>query len=261
MLDLGGGVKMELVYIKPGVFTMGGTDAPQDGWQADERPEHKVTVTRGFYLGKFKVTRGQFAAFVKAASYKTEAEREGKATGRRASGAWEDIAGASWQNPVVFTQTDEHPVINVSWNDVRAFCEWAAKKTGRGVRLPTEAEWEYSCRAGTKTRWLFGDNDAALGEYAWTNNNSGVETHPVGQKKPNAWGLYDIQGNAWEWCQDWVGPYAGDAVDPAGPASGENRCLRGGSWFDDAPHCRVAIRASFPPSNRISFLGFRVALP
>jgi len=260
-LDLGGGIRMELVYIKPGVFTMGGTDEPREGWQADERPEHKVTITRGFYLGKFHVTRGQFAAFIRATNFKTEAEREGKAMGRQTTGAWEEISGLSWQNSVIFSQTDEHPVICVTWNDAKAFCDWAAKKTGRGVRLATEAEWEYACRAGTKTRWPFGENDSAMGEYAWYNANSGLETHPVGQRKPNAWGLYDMQGNVWEWCQDWVGPYVGDAVDPTGPASGERRCLRGGGWFDDSPHCRAAIRGGMSPSDRITFLGFRVALP
>jgi hypothetical protein len=168
-LDLGGGVRMDLVYIKPGTFTMGSTEAPQQSWQVDERPEHRVTITKGYFLGKYDVTRGQFAAFVKATGYKTEAEKE--------------VGGATWQNPKPFTQTDDHPAVCVSWNDAKAFSDWATKKTGREVRLPTEAEWEYACRAGTKTRWWFGDNEAAVVENGWTSANSGMQTHPVGQKK------------------------------------------------------------------------------
>jgi len=257
-LDLGGGVRMDLVYIKPGAFTMGSPEAPQQGWQVDERPEHRVTITKGYFLGKYDVTRGQFAAFVKATGYKTVAEKEGKASDT----SMKEVAGASWQNPKSFTQTDEHPVVCITWNDAKAFADWASKKTGREVRLPTEAEWEYACRAGTKTRWWFGDNDTAMADFGWLNANSGTQTHPVGQKKPNPWGLYDMHGNVWEWCQDWSGPYAaGDAVDPAGPADGTIRCLRGGCWNTGAIECRSAIRGgSAPSSTRTTFIGFRVAV-
>ncbi len=258
-LDLGGGVRMELVTIKPGAFTMGSTEEPLEAWQVDESPEHKVTITKGYSLGKYEVTRGQFAAFVKATGYKTEAEKEGKAWGRTAGGQWQEIAGNNWQTPATFTQTDEHPVTCMSWNDAKAFCDWAAKKTARGARLPTEAEWEYACRAGTKTKWSFGDAESVLEEYAWSNKNS---THPVGQKKPNAWGLFDMYGNVWEWCQDWAGPYAaGDAVDPTGAAGGNARCLRGGCWYNSAIECRSTIRNGDPASNQKPLYGFRVAVP
>ncbi len=233
-LDLGGGVRMEMVYIKPGTFTMGGTESPTEGWQADERPEHKVTITKGFYLGKYEVTQAQ----------------------------WEAVMGSNpskWKGP-------DLPVEQVSWEDCPGFLKKLNEKAknslkGRMASLPTEAQWEYACRAGTKTRWSFGDNDGALGEYAWHDKNSGQQTHAVGQKKPNAWGLYDMHGNVWEWCQDWNGPYARDAVDPTGPASGERRCLRGGSWSLESKHCRVAFRASNPAAYRNSDNGFRVALP
>jgi formylglycine-generating enzyme required for sulfatase activity len=251
---------MELVTIKPGTFTMGSTEAPKESWQLDERPEHKVTITKGYSLGKYDVTRGQFSAFVNATGYKTDAEKEGKSWGRR-DGNWGEIAGANWKDPVLFKQTDEHPATCISWNDAKAFCDWATKKTGREVRLPTEAEWEYACRAGTKTKWSFGDNEAALVEYGWTNMNSGLQTLPVGQRQPNPWGLYDMHGNVCEWCQDWAGPYAGDAVDPTGPASGDRRCLRGGSWNNNAIECRSAFRFNDAPSNRVTINGFRVAVP
>jgi formylglycine-generating enzyme required for sulfatase activity len=255
-LDLGGGLRMELIYIKPGVFAMGGTQAPpagDDRW-ADERPAHRVTLTKGYYLGKTEVTRGQFAAFVKATGYKTEAEREGKAWGRAGF-----LAGNNWLTPT-FPQTDDHPATCISWNDAKAFCDWAAKKTGRGVRLPMEAEWEYACRAGANTRWSFGDDESAIGDYAWTDRNSGDQTHPVGQKKPNAWGLYDMHGNVWEWCLDGAGPYSGDAVDPAGPFSGVLRCRRGGSCFHPAVEGRAAFRGSSWVGLMASDTGFRAAL-
>jgi formylglycine-generating enzyme required for sulfatase activity len=241
---------------------MGSTEAPKQGWQVDERPEHRVTITKGYSLGKVVVTRGQFAAFVKATGYKTGAEKDGKSYGWRKDGSSGEIAGANWKDPVVFKQTDDHPATCVSWDDAKAFCDWATKKTGREVRLPTEAEWEYASRAGTRTSWWFGDAESALDECGWYNKNSGMQTQPVGLKKPNPWGLYDMYGSVWEWCQDWTGPYAaGDAVDPTGPAGGDSRCLRGGSFTDVAIECRSAIRLSNSPSNRVTDHGFRVAVP
>ena len=121
-----------------------------------------------------------------------------------------------------FEQTDEHPVVNVSWNDALAFCRWLSKKEGKICRLPTEAEWEYACRAGSTTRYCFGDDASDLGEYAWYGANSDRKTHPVGTKKPNAWGLYDMHGNAWEWCADgYDAEYyeKSPTDDPTGPAT------------------------------------------
>ena len=169
--------------------------------------------------------------------------------------------GRSWQNAFP-GQTDDHPVVCVNWNGAKAFCDWLSKKEGKEYRLPTEAEWEYACRAGTQTKWNFGDNESQLGEYAWYVENSGIKTHPVGQKRPNAWGLYDTHGNAWEWCADW---YAWDYYvssppdDPKGPSSGTSRVLRGGDCGSGAGLVRSAIRATSVPDNRDRTVGFRVA--
>jgi formylglycine-generating enzyme required for sulfatase activity len=261
VLELGEGVRLELVQIRAGSFTMGSGVAPGPEWQVDERPEHKVTISRGYYLGKYHVTREQFAAFVKATGYRTEAEKEGKAWGLQANGSWAAVAGLAWQNPG-FPQTKDDPVTCVSWSDAKEFCDWATKRTGRPVRLPTEAEWEYACRAGTKTKWSWGDDVGAAVEYAWLDKNSGRMTHPVGQKKPNPWGLGDMHGHVWEWCQDWGGPYAAtDAVDPTGPVSGDRRILRGGDWYLDARYARSAFRNHAGPSFRDTHVGFRVAVP
>jgi formylglycine-generating enzyme required for sulfatase activity len=170
-----------------------------------------------------------------------------------------EIPGMSWHQ-MTFPQTDDHPVVCISWNDARAFCDWAAKKTGRGVRLPTEAEWEYACRAGTRTKFASGDDESAMLEWAWTATNSGEQTRPVGQRKPNAWGLFDMHGNAWEWCQDWAAPYTGDAVDPAGPPGGDRHLLRGGGCSNPAIDCRSSYRLRFYPVDRSAHFGFRVAV-
>src|SRR5262249_19086898 len=142
-----------------------------------------------------------------------------------------------------FPQTDEHPVVCVSWNDAKAYCDWMSKKTGRTARLPTEAEWEYACRAGTRTTWFFGDQEAAFPDYAWCAKNSGWQTQPVGLKRPNLWGFHEMLGNVTNWCQDWGAPYTGDAVDPTGPESALYRCLRGGAWGSSAIGARVAARS------------------
>ena len=150
----------------------------------------------------------------------------------------------------------EQPVVGVSWEEARAYCEWA------GGRLPTEAEWEYACRAGTTTEYSFGDDAELLEEYAWFDKNSGGQTQPVGAKKPNPWGLHDMHGNVWEWCADWYdnGYYArSPAEDPPGAASGSCRVIRGGGWWFDASYCRAVFRSGFVPSLRIDYLGFRLA--
>jgi formylglycine-generating enzyme required for sulfatase activity len=149
----------------------------------------------------------------------------------------------------------------VSLTDATEFCKKLSEKTRQAVRLPTEAEWEYACRAGTATAYSFGDADSALGDYAWYGSNSGNTTHPVGQKKPNAWGLYDMHGNVWEWCADWYGSYPTGAVtDPQGAASGTSRVLRGGSWFYNPSDCRSANRNGLTPDFRIINLGLRVVV-
>ena len=167
-------------------------------------------------------------------------------------------------NPNTF-KGPQNPVENVNWDDAVEFCrklsELPEEKSGDYVyRLPTEAEWEYACRARTKTEYSFADSDSGLGAYGWYKDNSGKTTHPVGQKKPNPWGLYDMHGNVWEWCQDWYGDYPSGAVtDPTGAASGSGRLLRGGSFFGQTSVVRSAYRNSNRPDSRLSNYGFRPA--
>ena len=158
----------------------------------------------------------------------------------------------------------QNPVEKVNWADAVEFCRKlsalpAEKSAGYVYRLPTEAEWEYACRAGTTTRYSFGDSDSELGDYAWYDKNSGRTTHPVGGKKPNAWGLYDMHGNVWERCQDWHGDYpSGSVTDPTGAVSGSYRVYRGGSWNFISDYCRSADRLRNSPDGRSYYLGFRV---
>ena len=192
-LDLGDGVTMELIYIKPGTFIMGGESTTDGRFQCVEVPKHEVTLTRGFYLGKYEVTQAQYQA----------------------------IMGT---NPSRSTKAPDCPVDNVSEAEALAFCEKLAEKTGQETRLPTEAEWEYASRAGKETKWFFGDDPSQLDEYAWFKDNADAKSHPVGKKKPNPWGLYDIYGNVCERISD---KYARNyysispGVDPTGPSQGE----------------------------------------
>jgi formylglycine-generating enzyme required for sulfatase activity len=214
---------MEFVLISPGTFLMGSHDG-----EAREQPIHQVTISHPFYLGKYAVTNGQ----------------------------WEAVMGT---NPSRFIG-DLTPIANVSWEDAQEFIQRLnAKEGGALYRLPTEAEWEYACRAGSPTAYSFGDDPAQLGAYGWYLNNSDGKTSPVGQRTPNAWGLYDVHGNVFEWVQDWYGKYAREPVtDPHGPASGSHRVLRGGSWNADAGRCRSAYRRYTTPSDRFDNLGFRL---
>ena len=184
---------MKLAPIPPGKFLMGSPDN-ETGRNASEGPQHEVVLTGPFYMGVHDVTVGQFKAFVKETGYQTE---KGGGAYRFADGSWQLDPLANWQNPG-FEQSDDHPVVCVSWNDANAFCNWLSKKEKRMYQLPTEAQWEYACRAGTTTAYSFGDDPKDLGDYAWYQDNSGNHTHPVGGKKPNPWGLYDMHGNVWQ---------------------------------------------------------------
>jgi len=230
-LDLGGGVTLVLTLIPAGKFTMGSPHSER-GRRGNEGPQHEVTISNPFYMGVTEVTQAQYQAIMGANP--------------------SDSKGAT------------NPVERVSWDDAMGFCKKLSEKTRQAVRLPTEAEWEYACRAGTRTAYSFGDSDTALGDYAWHHGNSGYTTHPVGLKRPNAWGLYDMHGNVWQWCADWYEDYPKGAVtDPQGPASGSQRVLRGGSWHDGTGHCRAAYRfTSYDlPGSRGSGVGFRVVVP
>jgi formylglycine-generating enzyme required for sulfatase activity len=211
-------------------------EIPAGEFQMGENPSHLVRLTKPFWLAKYPVTNSQYALFLLSMSAKGKKSQPDY---------WEDRR---------FNQP-EQPVVGVSWDDAQAYCEWA------GCRLPTEAEWEYSCRAGSEHAYCFGDDESLLGEYAWFRDNSKVQTQPVGTKKPNAWGLHDMHGNVWEWCQDWYGEYPSDvAVDPVGPKRGSYRVIRGGGWDDSAANCRAADRDGSVPAFRNISLGVRLCL-
>jgi formylglycine-generating enzyme required for sulfatase activity len=231
-LDLGGGVTLALTRIPAGKFMMGSPDS-EKGHFDGEGPQHEVTLSKPFYMGVTEVTQAQYEAVMDT-------------------------------NPSNF-RGETNPVETVSWDDATEFCKKLSEKTRQAVRLPTEAEWEYACRAGTATAFSFGDADSALGDYAWYSANSGNTTHPVGQKKPNAWGLYDMNGNVWEWCADWYGYGYGDYTNgavrnPQGAGSGGLRVLRGGSWRNGAGSSRAAFRFFCTPDFRHYFYGFRVVV-
>jgi formylglycine-generating enzyme required for sulfatase activity len=218
--------RWELVPIPPGEFQMG--CSPGDSQCGDdEKPAHPVRITKGFEIGKYEVTQAQWEAVMES-------------------------------NPSDFKGADR-PVEQVSWNDVQEFlANLNGRNDGYRYRLPTEAEWEYAARAGTA-----GEYYGSLDAIAWYGRNSGDQTHPVGGKLPNAWGLYDVLGNVWEWCQDWhKDDYYTEfpkspAVDPRGPAKGEYRVLRGGSWYKYLWFLRVSSRFRERPSARYRHIGFR----
>jgi formylglycine-generating enzyme required for sulfatase activity len=221
---------MEFVLIPAGEFLMGSPDGDEEA-RGNEKPQHRVTISRPFYLGKYEVTQAQ----------------------------WETVMGS---NPSKF-KGQRNPVEQVSWKDVQKFIKKLNQKEGGNkYRLPTEAEWEYAARAGTTSTYSFGDDVAALGRYAWYHLNSGRVTHPVGQKEANGWGLYDMHGNVFEWVRDWYGEKyysSSPATDPRGPSSGSYMVYRGGSEANNARNCRSAQRISRPPGFQNINVGFRLA--
>ena len=227
--NLPNGVTLKMVSLPAGQFLMGSPDSDPDA-RDNEKPQHQVQVN-SFAIGKYPVTQAQYEA----------------------------VMGT---NPSYFKNNPQNPVEKVSWNDAQAFCQKLSRITGKTYRLPTEAEWEYACRGGTTTRYYFGDDANQLGDYAWYNGNSQGTTHPVGQKKPNAWGLYDMSGNVWEWCEDdWHDNYIGAPKDGSAWLTNDNdyQIVRGGSWFDLPVFCRSAFR-SFDDwrADLFIFNGFRV---
>jgi formylglycine-generating enzyme required for sulfatase activity len=224
---------------------MGSPNSDKDA-KAHEKPQHRVRLPQPFYLGVYPVTQGQYR----------------------------EVTGA---NPSCFQGLDDLPVEQVSWNNAIAFCNKLSEREGlkpyyqlgtgaqlggEGYRLPTEAEWEYAARAGSTTQYSFGDDAASPGEYGWFNGNSGGKTHPVGQKRPNAFGLFDMHGNVWEWCWDGYDPafYASSpGVDPDGPSQAAARVFRGGSWYHSPRHARSANRHWRTPEDWSNDLGFRLA--
>lgn len=213
----------KFVLIPAGTFTMGGSGS--------DETKHQVTISKPFYMQTTELTQGQ----------------------------WQKVMGS---NPSYFKDCgDDCPVEQVSWNDVQDFIGRLNRQEGTDkYRLPTEAEWEYAARSGGKQETYAGtSSESDLGEYAWYDKNSGGKTHPVGQKRPNGLGLYDMSGNVWEWVQDWYGDYpSGSVTDPTGPSSGSSRVIRGGSWLSGASYCRSAVRYDNTPGGRSGSIGFRL---
>jgi formylglycine-generating enzyme required for sulfatase activity len=257
---------MALVLVPSGSFTMGSL-GQNPGAPADEFPAHTVRISHPFYLGEEEVTVGQFRAFVNATGYRTEAEASGKGGACFHFDRKEVIRDPSftWRapRPDGLPAANDEPVTQVTWNDAVAFCQWLSGQEKRTYRLPTEAEWEYACRAGESGRWSVGDDPAALDAYAWTYANSGGKTHPVGGKRPNRFGLRDMHGNVSEWCLDVYDSYPEAAVvDPVGPSSGRERVLRGGAWdWEDIARTRSSARLDSRPDYAYFTYGFRVCSP
>ncbi len=263
-------IGMKFVLIPMGGFMMGNHVSPEETnsklsgileWNKHKRPQHKVLINKSFYLQTTAVTVGQWRMFIKETDHKTEAETDGGITILDGL-EWKIKKVANWDNPE-FSQDDRHPVTCVSWRDVLVFIRWLNRlKDTNKYRLPSEAEWEYACRAGTLTEFSFGDNMQKLGKYAWYEDNSKGQTHPAGKKKPNPWGLYDMNGNVREWVEDdWHLGYNGAPDDghawidePRGPY----RVLRGGSWRGQAHDCRSDYRSCGSPNNRNNDIGFRL---
>jgi len=225
----------------------------------EEKPIHEVVINYDFEISPTLVTVGEFKVFVEETKYVTEAEK-GDGAYVYAGGKYENKKDASWKNPY-FEQTDEHPVVCVSWNDAQAYIKWLNEKTNETYRLPTEAEWEFSCRAESKTKWHFGDDESKLKDYAWYDEKDGKGTKPVGKKLPNQWGLYDMHGNVWEWClDDYVDNYENTPRDGSEniEAKKEYKSLRGGSWYSDAFDLRSAFRDWSSPTGRDYIVGFRL---
>ena len=227
--ELTNSIGMRFVLIEPGEFMMGSNEA------YNEKPPHMVKIIQPFYLSVFPVTQAKYHAVIGT-------------------------------NPSNFTGNARLPVENISWDDAVTFCDRLSESPG-GVqhgmryRLPTEAEWEYACRAGSTSKWCFGDDESLLGDFAWFGESFEGQRHPVGKKKPNAWGLYDMHGNVFEWCSDYYDNYTTCMLtDPRGPTTGSNRVLKGGLWYLPAARCRAASRYTGGPTDRTSNCGFRLAL-
>jgi formylglycine-generating enzyme required for sulfatase activity len=282
---------MTLIRIEPGEFLMGSTRAQIDmllkqfpdatrEWFDVEQPQHPVKITRPFYLAAHQVTVGQFRQFVEASRYQTEAERKNAGSYIWDGKEWKLDTKKNWRSPG-FTQGDGHPVTCVSHNDAVAFLDWLNKQEmGRshGYRLPTEAEWEYAARAGTRGLYGGSDDPESLVQIANVadaslkksfpnatcirGDDGFVYTAPVGSFEPNAWHLYDMVGNVLEWCDDWFdGKFyqSSPKEDPRNTKKAPYRVIRGGSWNINPRYCRPAYRGGNTPVNRYDYLGFRVA--
>tara|TARA_R110002095_G_scaffold7891_3_gene13742 strand:+ start:1940 stop:2968 length:1029 start_codon:yes stop_codon:yes gene_type:complete len=284
-------IGMKLKLIPAGEFLMGSSISAEEcvrlfkydlKYYANELPQHKVIITKPFYMGVFEVTISQFRLFVKETGYQTEPEKDGEG-----GWGWNESTGKfegrtpsySWKS-TGYKMTGNYPVLNVTWNDAVAFCDWLSQKEGTTYRLPTEAEWEYACRAGTTSMFQTGDSSKGLSEVSNIADQTAKEklmnyqsfsflperdgytfTAPVGQYRPNSFGLYDMHGNVFEWCQDWFSASYykhSPETDPPGPTTGSLRIMRSGSWYDYVQDNRSSYRLRAVPEYRSLYLGFRV---
>lgn len=260
LVDLGEGQSIELILVKHGTFQQG--SPASEASRSDDESQHKVTLTKDFFISKTPITVGQFRRFVAETKYKTEAE-SGKSGGFGLVGdKLEQRPEFNWKNPG-YPITDQHPVTIVTVADVVAFSEWLSKKAGRTIQLPSESQWEFACRGGTESRFYSGDDDSDLDGIAWYKKNAKTPM-PVAQKKPNAFGLFDMSGNVFQWCGEFYAPYSPDeATDPQYRKAPEGEparvVLRGGSFMRDANRCRSAARYRSDKGTRNAENGFRVA--
>jgi sulfatase modifying factor 1 len=284
-VELENSIGIKLVLIPPGEFDMGSTEAEvaklleqakspkQKGWYFQqlpaEAPQHRVRITKPFWLGRHEVTCGQFLEFVKDSGHRTTAELDGKGGWGWVNDEWKQDPNCIWNKDLRgqrVANANDYPVANVSWEDAEAFCQWLSKKERATephweYALPTEAQWEYACRAGSRAMW-YCDEETALAKCGWI--ATGSHSHPVGQLEPNAWGLYDMHGNVWEWCRDWYGDRYYETFpidDPTGPPEGERRVKvnRGGNFSDGASACRASFRGADNIDYSTGGRGFRLA--
>ncbi len=256
-----------MVFVKGGIFTMGSPENEVD--RRDNETQHQVKLS-DFYICKYAVSVAEFKKFIDDKKYMTDAEK-GDGSYVWNGKEWNIEKGINWRFGVSGKERTpaeyDHPVVHVSWYDAVAYCEWLSEQTSKKFRLPTEAEWEFACRAGTSTPFSTGDNLTTEqanfdGNYPYNNNKKGIyreNTVPVNHFQPNVLGLYNMHGNVWEWCNDWYGDYpSSPQTNPKGPSTGADRVLRGGSWFYDGAFCRSVNRYGFTPGSSCYYLGLRV---
>ena len=252
----------EFVFVEGGTFTMGCTEEQSNDCYNDEKPAHEETV-KDFYIGKYEVTVEQFAKFIDETGYKTDAEKSDSSL-ICADGMKSYKKGVNWrfnsQGTLYDKQEYDHPVAHVSWNDAKEYCKWFSEKSGNEVRLPTETEWEYAARGGNLSRGTKYSGSNVITEVAWYDANSDYATQPVGKKKANELGIFDMSGNVYEWCSTWYSNFGSEASDVNDEIENKYIVVRGGSSFLNEKFSRVSYRYSRTPSTCGGPYGFRLAM-